>query len=146
MKVKQLSVFLENKPGALRRPIKMLADKGYNILTLSLADTQQFGILRLLVREWEKAGQLLQKEGFVVKVSEVVAIEVPDKPGELAEILSVLEKEKINVEYLYGFTLKAQGKGLLAFRFDDPDRAIASLQKQKINPVRIVQLFEALES
>lgn len=145
MKVKQLSVFLENKPGALRRPVKMLADAGFNILTLSLADTQQFGILRLIVREWEKAGQLLEKAGLVVKVSEMVAIGVPDQPGELADILLAIEKGRVNIEYLYGFTIKSQGKGLLAFRFDDPDRAIAALRQQKLNPVRTVELFERLE-
>jgi hypothetical protein len=144
MKVKQLSVFLENKPGALRRPIKMLADEKFNILTLSLADTQQYGILRLIVREWEKAGKLLENNGFVVKVSDVLAIEVPDQPGQLAEILAALEKGGVNIEYLYGFTLKAQGKGLLAFRFDDPDRAIAALRNQKINPIRAVELFEKI--
>ena len=146
MKANQLSVFLENKPGALRRPVQLLADARFNILTLSLADTQQFGILRLIVRDWEKARQLLEKEGFVVKVSEVVAIEVPDQPGELAEILAALERDRINIEYLYGFTLKAQHKGLLAFRFDEPDRAIAALQKQKINPVSTVGLFDRTET
>ena len=136
MKVKQLSVFLENKPGALSRPIKLLADADINILTLCVADTQQFGILRLIVRDWEKARELLAKEGYVVKVSDLVALEVPDKPGELAEILVALEKARVNLEYMYGFTLKAQGEGLLAFRFDHPDRAIEALQKHGINPVR----------
>jgi hypothetical protein len=144
MKVKQLSLFLENKPGALTRPVKLLADTKFNILTLSLADTQHFGILRLIVRDWEKARQLLEQDGFVVKVSDVVAIEVPDKPGGLAEILSVLEEGHVNIEYVYGFTLREQGKGLLAFRFDDPDRAIVVLQKHRINPVRNVEMFERL--
>lgn len=142
MKVTQLSLFLENKPGALRRPVQLLAEAQLNILTLSLADTEQFGILRLILRDWEKARQLLEKDGFVVKVSTVVAIEVPDKPGELAEILGVIENARINIEYLYGFTLCDQRKGLLAFRFDDPDRAIAELQKHHLNPVRRVDLFE----
>jgi hypothetical protein len=144
MKVKQLSLFLENKPGALRRPIQRLADAQFNILTLSLADTQQFGILRLIVHDWEQAMQLLEKEGFVVNVTEVVALEVPDKPGELAEILGVIENAKVNIEYLYGFTLREQHKGLLAFRFDDPDRAIETLQKHRINPVRNRDLFQRL--
>ncbi len=136
MKVKQLSVFLENKPGALSRPIKLLADAQVNILTLCLADTQQFGILRLIVRDWEKARKLLEKDGYVVKVSELVALEVPDQPGELAEILVALEKARVNLEYMYGFTLNDQGKGLLAFRFDDPDLAIKALQNHGINPIR----------
>jgi hypothetical protein len=146
MKVKQLSLFLENKPGALSRPIKLLAKAKFNILTLSLADTQQFGILRFIVREWEKAKALLEKDGFVVKVTDMVAIEVADQPGGLAEILAVVEKARVNLEYMYGFTLKRESKGLLAFRFDDPDRAIAALQKSGINPVQSVELFKRLES
>jgi hypothetical protein len=146
MKVKQLSLFLENKPGALSRPIKALAKAKINILTLSIADTQQFGILRFVVRDWEKAKQLLEKEGFVIKVSDIVAIEVADKPGGLAEILAVLEKAGVNLEYMYGFTLKKEGKGLLAFRFDDPDAAIGALQKEGITTVNSVELFKRLES
>ena len=144
MKVKQISIFLENKPGAHSRPIKLLADAKINILTLCLADTEQFGILRLIVQDWQKAEALLEKDGCVVKLSDLVAVEVPDKPGELADILVALEKARVNLEYMYGFTLKAEGEGLLAFRFDDPDRAIAALQKQGINPIRNVDLFQRL--
>jgi len=146
MKVKQLSLFLENKPGALSRPVKLLAKAKLNILTLSIADTQQFGILRFVVRDWKKAKRVLEKDGFVVKVSDMVAIEVADEPGGLADILVTLEKARVNLEYMYGFTLKKEGKGVLAFRFDDPDRAIAALQKKGINPVRSVDLFRRLES
>jgi len=146
MKIKQLSLFLENKPGALSRPVKLLAKAKVNILTLSIADTQQFGILRFVVRDWKKAKQLLEKDGFVVKVSDMVAIEVADKPGGLAEILDTLEKARVNLEYMYGFTLKSEGKGLLAFRFDDPDAAIAALKKKGLNPVGGVELFKRLRS
>lgn len=141
MKVKQLSVFLENQPGALNRPIQLLAGAQFNILALSLADTQQFGILRLIVHDWEKALQLLEKAGFVVKVTDMVALEVTDAPGGLASILAALEKTGVNLEYMYGFTQRKEGRGLLLFRFNDPDRAIESLQKKKINPVRTVDLF-----
>src|SRR5512140_3232584 len=141
MKVKQLSVFLENQPGALSRPVQVHARAKLNILSLSVADTQQFGILRFIVRDWEKALALLEKEGFVVKVTDMVAIEVSDAPGGLAAILSSLEKTHVNLEYMYGFTQAKQGKGLLVFRFDDPDRAIEALQKHNINPVRTVELF-----
>jgi hypothetical protein len=145
MKVRQLSLFLENQPGALSRPIKLLAKAKFNILTLSLADTQQFGILRLILHDWQKAKALLEKEGFVVKVTEMIAIEVADEPGGLADILTILEKARVNLEYMYGFTLKNEGKGLLAFRFDDPDAAIAALQKKGIKPVASSELFERLE-
>ena len=146
MKVKQLSLFLENKPGALSRPVKLLSRAKLNILTMSIADTQQFGILRFVVRDWEKAKRLLERDGFVVKVSDMVAIEVADKPGGLADILVTVEKARVNLEYMYGFTLKTEGKGVLAFRFDDPDRAIAALQKKGINPVSSADLFKRLES
>ena len=145
MKVKQLSLFLENKPGSLSRPVKLLAKAKLNILTLSIADTQQFGILRFVLRDWEKAKQLLEQDGFVVKVSDMVAIEVADEPGGLADILEKVEKAGVNVEYMYGFTLKKEGKGVLAFRFDDPDRAIAALQKKGVNPVSSADLFKRLE-
>ena len=145
MKVRQLSLFLENKPGALSRPIKLLAKAKLNILTLSIADTQQFGILRFVVRDWEKAKQLLEKQEFVVKVSDLVAIEVANQPGGLADILIALEEARVNVEYMYGFTLRAEGKGVLAFRFDDPDSAIVSLLDAGINPIRRVDLFNRLE-
>ncbi|HOC55727.1 MAG TPA: amino acid-binding protein [Verrucomicrobiota bacterium] len=146
MKVKQLSLFLENKPGALSRPVKLLAKARLNILTLSIADTQQFGILRFVVRDWEKGKKLLEKNGFVVKVSDLVAIEVANEPGGLADILLALERARLNVEYMYGFTLRAEGKGVLAFRFDDPDGAIASLLDAGINPIRRVDLFNRLET
>lgn len=141
MKVKQLSLFLENRPGALHRPVQLLADAGFNILALSLADTQQFGILRLIVHDWEKAQRFLEKEGCVVKVTDLVALEVSDAPGRLAELLEIVEKARVNLEYMYGFTQKTQGRGLLLFRFDDPDRAIEALQAKGINPVRNVSLF-----
>ncbi len=146
MKVKQLSLFLENKLGSLSRPVKLLAKAKLNILTLCIADTQQFGILRFVVRDWEKAKAVLEKDGFVVKVSDIVAIEVANEPGGLANILLALEAARVNVEYMYGFTLRAEGKGVLAFRFDDPDGAIASLLKAGINPIRRVDLFNRLES
>jgi hypothetical protein len=145
MKVKQLSLFLENKPGALSRPVKLLAKAKVNILTLSIADTQQFGILRFVVRNSKKAKRVLEKDGFVVRESDIVAIEVADEPGGLAEILETLEKARVNLEYMYGFTLKKEGKGMLAFRFGDPDRAIAALQKKGISPIRSVDLFKRLE-
>lgn len=145
MKFKQLSLFLENKTGALSRPVKLLAKAKLNILTLSIADTRQFGILRFVVRDWAKAKRLLAKEGFVVKVSDMVAIEVADEPGGLAKILVTLEQAGVNLEYMYGFTLKKEGKGVLAFRFDDPDSAIAALQKKGIKPVSSVDLFRRLE-
>ena len=146
MKVKQLSLFLENRPGALSRPVNLLAKAGINILTLSMADTQNFGILRFIVKDWEEAKRLLEDNDFVVKVTDMVAVEVPDRPGGLGEILKTLEKGRVNVEYMYGFTLKKESKGLLAFRFDDPDRAIEALKKKGISTVASVDLFKRVSA
>jgi hypothetical protein len=145
MKLKQLSLFLENKPGALSRPVRLLAQARLNILTLSIADTDQFGILRLILRDWEKAKQLLEREGFVVKVTDMVAVEVADRPGGLAEILEVLEKAGINVAFMYAFTEKRKGQAVLIFRFDDPDGAVRVLQKEGINVVDSGDLLKQLE-
>jgi hypothetical protein len=145
MKLHQLSLFLENKPGALTRPCQLLAKAGLNILTLSVADTQQFGILRLVVREWEQARQILEKGGCVVKVTDVVAIEVPDQPGGLVAILQALEQVGVNVEYMYAFTMKRENKGILVFRFDKPDAAIDVLQAKSFNVIDSVELYERLE-
>ena len=145
MQLKQLSLFLENKPGAISRPMRLLAKAGFNILTLSIADTDQFGILRLIVRDWEKAKGLLEKEGFVVKVTEMVAVEVADRPGGLAEILDVLEQAGTNVAFMYAFTEKRKGHAVLILRFDDPDNAIRVLQKKGINVVDSGDLLKQLE-
>jgi hypothetical protein len=145
MKLKQLSLFLENKPGALSAPVKLLADAGINILTLSIAEARQYGILRLIVRDWAAAKKLLEKNGLAVKTSDVLAIEVADRPGGLAEVLAALEEAGINLEYMYAFTLKRESKGLLLFRFDDPDKAIGVLKKKKINVVGSAELFKRLE-
>lgn len=144
MKLNQLSVFLENKPGALSAACRLLADGRINIQTCTLADTQKFGILRLVLQEWEKAKEVLEKNGFAVKVTEVVAVEVADRPGGLAEVLEVLEKAKINVEYMYAFTTRQKTEALLVFRFDHPDAAIKALQAKGINVVETKEVFKQL--
>ncbi len=141
MKLHQLSVFLENKPGQLRRPCDVLAKAGINIVTLSLADTDQFGILRLIVQDWQKAKSVLDKAGCVVKVTEVLALEVADEPGGLARILDAVDGAHLNIEYMYAFTEKRGDRALLVFRFSDPDAALAALQKTRINVVGNVDLF-----
>jgi hypothetical protein len=129
MKWKQLSVFLENKPGALSEPCRLLAKAKINIRTFSLADTREFGILRLVVDDSDKARRLLQRNGFAVKATKVVVLEVPDSPGGLAGILDSLEGTGISVKYAYGFTVKPGDKGVLVFCFDDPDSATEVLKK-----------------
>ena len=146
MKIHQLSLFLENKPGRLSQPCKDLAEAGINILTLSLADTQQFGILRLIVRDWQKAKAVLEKSGGVVNVTEVVATEVADKPGGLARVLDIIEEGGINIEYMYAFTFRREDKAVLVFRFNDSDSAITLLRAKGVNVLGSVELYERAES
>jgi hypothetical protein len=140
MKIQQLSLFLENRPGHLYGVCKALADAKINILTLSLADTQQFGILRLIVKDPQAAKAVLEKAGCVVNVTEVVATEVADRPGGLAEILKAIRDAGLNVAYMYAFTFRREDRAVLVFRFDDPDAAVRALQKAGISVIGSVEL------
>ena len=146
MKIKQLSLFLENKPGHMESVCGALADAGVNILTLSLADTQQFGILRLIVRDWEHAKDVLEKAGSIVNVTEVVATEVEDRPGGLAKVLRIIDAAGLNIEYMYAFTFRSGDRAVLVFRFDDPDAAVQALQDKGVNVIGDVELYRRAES
>jgi hypothetical protein len=141
MKIQQLSLFLENKPCQILQPCRLLAGADIDIRTLSVADTKQFGILRLIVSDWKRARQLLEDNGYVVNVTEVVAIEVPDRPGGLSEVVGVFENSAVNIEYMYAFTFGRVGRAVLIFRFDDPDAAIGLLQAAGINVVDGVEVY-----
>lgn len=141
MKIKQISLFLENKPGHLNAICRTLAESGINIVTLSLADTQQFGIVRLIVEEWQKAKEVLESAGYVVNVREVVAAAVADRPGGMAEILDVIGKAGVNIEYMYAFTFRHGKEAVLVFRFDNPDRAIDALKTAGRDVLDAVALF-----
>ena len=130
MKLKQISLFLENAPGATGKALKLLADNGINISTLSLSDSKFFGILRLLIYNWEKAKNVLEQNNYVVKITDVVAIEVDHAAGSLSKVLEVLDKEQINVEYLYAFAPGFNNKAAIIFRFDDPDSAIEKIKSE----------------
>ncbi len=129
MKVEQISIFLENKPGGLESVTRLLKDANINIRTLSLADTSDFGILRLIVNDINTALKVLNENGLRVSRTTVVAVEVPDRPGGLHSILEVLAKQGINVEYLYAFVEKSGENAVIIFRFDSPDNAIDVLLK-----------------
>jgi hypothetical protein len=129
MKVEQISVFLENKPGGLEEVMRIIKDANINIRTLSLADTSDFGILRLIVNDVETASRVLRDNGLRVSRTTVVAVEVPDHPGGLHGILEVLARENINVEYLYAFVEKSGENAVIIFRFDDSEAAIRVLQQ-----------------
>jgi hypothetical protein len=140
MTIRQLSLFVENRPGRLVEPCRALAEAGIDIRTLTLADTQQFGILRLIVSDWERARMLLEQAGYVVNVAEVVAVEVDDRPGGLAGLLDTLAPAGINIEYMYAFTFGRGGRAILIFRFDRPADAVKHLLAAGVSVLRGVDL------
>lgn len=144
MKIHQLSLFLENKPGRLIEPCRLLAGAGIDMRTLTMADTAQFGILRMIVSDWERARTLLNQAGFVANIVEVVAVEVPDRPGGLAEILELFQGTDVNIEYMYAFPTGSIARAVLIFRFDKPDDAIARLQGAGINVLESVEVYHRI--
>ena len=141
MKIKQLSLFIENKFGTLNKVCQVLKKNNVNIFTLSLADTEQFGIMRLLIRDWEDAKKVLENAGFVVNITEVLALPVADRPGGLADLLDVLDRNGINVEYMYAFSYGKSGKAIMVFRFENPDKALEVLSREKIDVIKSIDLF-----
>jgi hypothetical protein len=142
MKLKQLSLFLENRPGQLRAPLEALGRANIDLLTMTLADTTQFGILRFIVADPERAKQVLEAEGMVVNVTEVVPIQVDNQPGGLAAVLASIEQAGLGVEYMYDFAARATpDKAAIIFRFEDPDLALAALKKAG---VRVLSSEEVL--
>lgn len=127
MKVEQISIFIENKSGRLAEVTRILGESNVNIRALSLADTSDFGILRLIVNDRGAAIDALKAKGFTVNKTEVVAVEVPDKPGGLAAILQVLDGVSINVEYMYAFVERCGENAVIIFRFDETEMAISAL-------------------
>jgi hypothetical protein len=142
VKIYQLSLFIENKPGTLNDVCQVLNRNKLNIRTLSLADTEQFGILRLLLKEWERAKVVLEEAGFLVKVTEVVALKVEDRPGGLAEILNMLNNAKVNIEYMYAFTFGMKNSAIIVFRFEDLEKALKTLEHGKVDTITAVDLFK----
>ncbi len=127
MKVDQLSIFLENRAGRLAEVTKVLNDNSINIRALSLADTSDFGILRLIVNNFDLARAKLKEAGFTVGRTSVVAVEVDDTPGGLHRLLEMLGKQNVNVEYMYAFVAQSGKNAIIIFRFDRTDQAIEIL-------------------
>ncbi len=133
MKVKQMSVFLENKSGRLAQVTRVLGENGVNIRALSIADTTDFGILRLIVNDPDKTYQVLKEAGFTVSATDVIAVEVADRPGGLADILQSLQEAGINIEYLYAFVQKTPSAALVVLRVEQLDEAVKALQESGIH-------------
>ncbi len=133
MKITQLSVFLENRKGRLHEALQILGEAKIDIKALTIAENEDFGVLRTIVSDPNRAQKILKENGFVASVTDIVAVEVDDNPGGLAQILGVLDKYSINVEYMYAFVEKKVDKAIVVFRFDDSDRAISILSDNNIN-------------
>ena len=135
MKITQISVFLENRKGRLYDVCSLLGSNDVNIRALTIAETESFGVLRIVVDRSDFAINLLRENHFVANFTDVVAIEVPDKPGGLASILKILAENDVNIEYMYGFVEKFSDKALLVMRFEDTDFAQQILAKNNIRAV-----------
>lgn len=142
MKVQQISVFLENKSGRLANLTEVLGKSDINIRALSIADTSDFGILRLIVSNPQEAFQVLKEAGFTVSMTDVIAVEVEDRPGGLGAVLKILDTAGINIEYLYAFLEKSSNDALVVFRVEQIDQAIELLAKNKINVLRGQEVYK----
>ena len=142
MKIMQISIFIENQSGRLWEVCNLLGENGINIRALSLADTSDFGILRLIVNDPEKAYKILKENDFTVGKTEVIAVEVPDNPGGLAKVLKILRDNNINVEYMYAFVERSGNFAIMIFRFDETDKAIKVLNQNGINTIEGKKIYE----
>jgi len=129
MRAEQLSIFLENKAGSIAEVTSILRNAGVNIRALSLADTTDFGVLRMVVNKVKLAEDALTKAGFTVGKTDIIAVEVDDSPGGLNKILDPIYAREINVEYMYAFANPKECKAVMVFRFDDTDTAISILKE-----------------
>ena len=129
MKVEQISVFLENKSGRLGDVTRTLARHGINIRALSIADTADYGLLRLIVDDPGHATDVLTDQGFTVAATEVLAIEVPDNPGGLAGIIDILSSKGLNIDYMYAFVGTSGENAIVVFRTEPVDQAIEALRE-----------------
>lgn len=140
MRAEQISIFLENKSGRLAEVTGILARAGVNIRALSLADTSDFGVLRIIVDNNETAKEALKESGFTVGKTNVVAVEVPDQPGGLHNILTLLGEGGINVEYMYAFVQQSGSNAVMIFRFDNTDEALKLLQAKGVTVIEGARL------
>ena len=145
MKLKQLSIFLENAPGRLYEATRALGEAGINLRSLCISDSSDFGVLRILVSDVAKARRVIMEKQLPARVDDVVAVEIEDTPGSLARLLYPFKEKKVNVEYMYALAGTSSGKAGMVFRFNDNDRAIGILQA---NNVRLLdaEAFGMLEN
>lgn len=136
----QISIFIENKEGRLAEVTAILRDAGVNIRALSLADTTDFGVLRLIVNDNDKATAALRNQGFTVGKTRVLAVEVNDEPGGLNQVLDPLSEQGVNVEYMYAFANPQCKNAIMIFRFDDIEKAKVILAEQGIKVIETEEI------
>ena len=132
MKIKQLSIFLQNRMGSLSKPLEVLSNAGVNIRAMCMADTSEFGILRLVVDNPEKGKDALEENNFLVKITDIIGVEMNDTPGGLTAVLKIIKENEIDLEYLYAFTHEKEGKAILLLHADDLEKLISALQAKDI--------------
>ena len=135
MKLKQLSVFLENAPGRLYEATQALGDAGLNLRSLCISDTSDFGVLRILVSDVATARRVIMEKQLPARIDDVVAVEIEDTPGSLARLLLPFKETKVNVEYMYALAGTSSGKAVMVFRFSDNERAIEILRGNGVRPL-----------
>lgn len=139
--VKQVSVFVENKTGRLAEVTSVLGDNGIDISALSIADTTDFGILRLIVNKPEEAEKILGESGFTVSSTDVIAIAIPDTPGSLSKALKTLDTSSIGIEYMYAFVGKSTDEALVILRTENPERAAELLEDSFIRVLNEKEVY-----
>ena len=132
MSVKQISIFVENKEGRIKKAINTLGQENINIRALSIADTTKYGILRLIVSDNKKAIDALEKDGFIVKENEVIILAVPDEPNGLNSTLAVFDEKGINLEYLYAFVSSKTDEAIVVMRLENMEKAIDALKDSNV--------------
>ncbi|MDR1047445.1 MAG: ACT domain-containing protein [Treponema sp.] len=135
MEIKQISVFLENNAGRLGEVTKVLANAGINLRAISIADTADFGILRLIVSDHQKALLALQEAGFTTRITNVAAVEIEDRPGSLAKVMELFQKSQVNIEYLYASLEGKEGKAVVIFKLQEHDKGLAIVQESGLSMV-----------
>ena len=141
MKIKQLSIFLQNRMGSLSKPLEILSQGNVNIRAMCMADTSEFGILRLVVDDPEKGKKVLEEHNFLVKITEIIGVEMTDTPGGLTSVLKIIKDNNIDLEYLYAFTHDKVGKAILLLHADDIDKLIKALSENNITIVPSKEVY-----
>jgi hypothetical protein len=141
MKIKQLSIFLQNRMGSLSKPLEVLTVANVNIRAMCMADTSEFGILRLVVDDPVKGKEALEQNNFLVKITDIIGVEMNDSPGGLTTVLRIIKDNLIDLEYLYAFSHEKEGKAILLLHADDIDRLIEILTANNITIVPAAEVY-----